>query len=150
MTKAHSELTPLKKQRPPLAVMFCALTQCSAMICAVPQVGSVVYSTCSLHPEENEELVTRAVKQAKDKVDKTSRKALTKFRSAFSYFPSFFLPVGIGAQWLPSKSQHDREKVSLNTRSKLPLFARKSMEGREEMDFPSREHTVFSAGVRAD
>lgn len=43
----------------------------------------MVYSTCSLHPAENEELVSRAVKQAREKLDKASRAALTKFRSSF-------------------------------------------------------------------
>ncbi|XP_075889163.1 putative methyltransferase NSUN7 isoform X2 [Nelusetta ayraudi] len=53
-----------------------------------PQVGSVVYSTCSLYPMENEEVVTRAVKQAKEKADKHSRAALTKFRLCPSPFSS--------------------------------------------------------------
>lgn len=51
--------------------------------CAVPQVVTVVYSTCSSYPEENEELVNRALKQARERAEKPGRAALTKFRLTF-------------------------------------------------------------------
>uniref|UniRef100_A0A3Q3W544 SAM-dependent MTase RsmB/NOP-type domain-containing protein n=1 Tax=Mola mola TaxID=94237 RepID=A0A3Q3W544_MOLML len=57
------------------------------MFCVVPKVLSVVYSTCSSYPEENEEVVNKALEQVKTDSEKQENPKHTLFRSASASLP---------------------------------------------------------------
>lgn len=51
-------------------------------LCIVPKVLAIVYATCSSYPEENADVVRRALQQAQARADQEGEPKQAKFRSA--------------------------------------------------------------------